>query len=69
MSAPVLQTTIRGPKCPNHHCVMLKTGDKRIYQCPLSSALFEVEAEENEGKVTLDKFGNPCVTYAIKGTD
>lgn len=57
------------PPCPNHGCPMLKTGDRRRYQCPISQALFDVEVDESKGQIIKDKWGNTMTTYIITGTE
>ena len=63
------QYTTGGPKCPNHKCPLLKTGDqkgrKQKWQCPISEALFDVEVDEMDKKEVQDKFGNKQTAYLI----
>lgn len=38
-------------------------------QCPVSTAIFEVEVDNNTQNVQNDKFGRKMVTYKINGAD
>ena len=65
------QLTSGTPKCPNHFCPLMSTGDKatgkRKMQCPVSNAIFEVEVETGEKEVMVDKFGNVMHRYKVSG--
>jgi len=61
--------TIGSPKCPNHHCPLLKTGDRYKWQCPISMWIFAVEIDTADKKEKLDKFGNKMTTYKITGKE
>lgn len=69
------QSKAGGPVCPNHRCVLLSTGAKPgpgrkvAMQCPISSAIFDVEVENDESKVVYDKFGAPMKTYLVAGEE
>ena len=65
MAQKVKQSATGGPRCPNHHCVLLKTGDHIMWQCPVSSAIFKVEVDITDEKVKVDKFGKAMKTYVI----
>lgn len=54
------------PKCPNHTVEMDKSDEPRIYICPISSARFEVDVEDADKEIKLDKYGNPIETFIIK---
>ncbi len=64
-----LQHTVGGPKCPNHKVMLLSTGDRSKWQCPISLAIFAVELDDQEKEIEYDKFGNEIVTYIITGSD
>ena len=57
------------PKCPNHHCPMLRTGDNHIWQCPISQALFTVEVNDEDTEIKYDKFGNALKSFTIRGDE
>lgn len=57
------------PKCPNHQVEMESTGERKIYQCPISDALFECNVDEQKAEKKFDKFGNPIVEWVIEGDD
>ncbi len=56
---------VGSPVCPNHRCPMFDTGEGRMWQCSISGALFEMEAEKQSK--TKDKFGNLMKAYKMKG--
>lgn len=59
------------PCCPGDHpgTPMLRTGDTKIWQCPISQALFEVDIDESEVDLKYDKYGNVLKTYIMKGSE
>lgn len=57
------------PKCPNHQCEMQFTGTKRLYQCPVSDAIFECDVDEQKSEKKFDKFGNPIIEWKIEGDE
>lgn len=59
--------TVGSPCCPNHKVPMMRTGDLKKWQCPISQALFDVEVAE--GEVEYDKYGNPMKVYNVGGSD
>lgn len=48
-----------GPRCPNHHVVLILTNDKGIGICPISSARFSYSADDAEKtkKLKVDALG------------
>jgi hypothetical protein len=50
------------PRCPNHNEPLEGCGfplpAKGVGKCPISGADFEFEAEVDEAKTLVDKFGN-----------
>lgn len=70
------QHTTGGPRCPNHKCALLKTGSytkqrRQAWQCPISTAIFDVEVDQNDGKseVKVDVNGRAMISYTIEGSD
>lgn len=53
------------PKCPNHGCQLNKTGEKRLWKCPVSSAIFEADADDQSKEVKYDKFGKPLQEWKV----
>ena len=47
-----------GPRCPNHHVVLIRTNKKGLGICPISDARFEYKATEGEKKMVIDASGN-----------
>lgn len=62
----IKQHTTGGPKCPNHKVPLLSTGDRVKFQCPISTAIFDVELDDSDREIRYDKYGNPIVTYVFK---
>lgn len=48
-----------GPRCPNHHVVLDKTGDKGIGICPISEARFSYseDSAEKTRKLRINAMG------------
>ena len=57
------------PKCPNHQCEMDRSGEPRIWICPVSSARFEADSEDQTREVRHDKFGRPITSYKLTPLD
>jgi hypothetical protein len=57
------------PKCPNHTVEMDRSGDPRIWICPVSDARFEVDVDMVSQEKKIDKFGNPITTYKVTPLD
>lgn len=58
-----------GIKCPNHLCPLLDIGEGRRMQCPVSTAIFEVEIDLEEKTEEVDKFGRKIITYRMEGDE
>lgn len=57
------------PKCPNHGCEMQATDERRIFICPVSDYPFECDVADQEGKIKIDKFGNPMTEWVVTGDE
>jgi hypothetical protein len=73
---PIIQTKPSyKPKCPNHGCPLDGIGfpmpAKGVGICPVSGCPFEYEAEVDEEKMGVDKFGNKVkmVGWKLTGND
>lgn len=44
---------VTSPKCPNHGVPLIKTNDKGVGICPISSARFAYDADEAEKNAKL----------------
>lgn len=70
----MMNTNKTGPKCPNHGAPLEGMGFPVPKQgtgiCPVSGVPFEytIEADDDETKVTVDKFGNKVKGTKIKVT-
>ena len=70
-----MKTPTYSPKCPNHFEPLEGCGfplpSKGTGMCPVSGASFDFEAEVDEAKVALDKFGNKtkAVGWKLSGSD
>lgn len=60
-----------GPRCPNHKVQLIRTKDKGIGICPISSAVFTYTAVDGESKRKLNTAGEIVeqTEYKVEGSE